>query len=181
MRPMLFPSVRTTVPASSAQPPMVQRTVPISLHFRIDRPLHEGVLFVPQTMEEKWAIFYRQQKIICVRSWTRKVAIVAHVRTHKDTLEIHQVDGSFSDEYETPAFTARMLDFLLRSHVQEAPFPTPLPDFLAYEPARAAAWCFLELRQPRILCHRRSTGTIDGDQIAEQLFAASHRGRQNRP
>lgn len=124
------------------QPTMVQRTVPISLHFRIDRPLHEGVLFVPQTMEEKWAIFYRQQKIICVRSWTRKVAIVAHVRTHKDTLEIHQVDGSFSDEYETPAFTARMLDFLLRSHVQEAPFPTPLPDFLADEPARAAAWCF---------------------------------------
>lgn len=124
------------------QATLVPRSVPISLHFRLSGPLHEGVLFTPRAMEEKWAIFFRQQKIICVRSWTRQVAIVAHVRITQGMLEIQQVEGSFSGEDESPEFTLRMLDCLLRTHVQDVPFPVPLPDFLANDPLRAAMWCF---------------------------------------
>ena len=46
---------------------------PASIRFRVDRLLADGILFTPEKMEHKWAIFYHQTKVICVRSWTRQV------------------------------------------------------------------------------------------------------------
>ena len=41
----------------------------VDLKYAIDGKLHPGVLFSPDCMEHKWAIFYDGLYIIVVRSW----------------------------------------------------------------------------------------------------------------
>jgi hypothetical protein len=54
----------------------MSRAVAATLRFPIDRMLADGVLFSPSAMEHKWAIFYHQRRILCVRSWLRWVHVV---------------------------------------------------------------------------------------------------------
>ena len=96
--------------------PSSPRTVKASLRFPIDRFLADGVLFTPRSMEHKWALFYHQGEIICVRSWQRQVHVVAHVEQRGDYVEITRVRGTFVSEEEEPEFTIRIVDYLLRSH-----------------------------------------------------------------
>jgi hypothetical protein len=92
-------------------------------------------------MEHKWAIFYHQRQIICIRSWTRQVRAVADVRDEGDSVAITAIRGTFGEE-EEPAFTARVLDYLLRSHALGEVYPVPLPPDAAASPDVAATWCF---------------------------------------
>ncbi len=126
-----------------SQEPMIARSIPASLLFPIDRKLADGVLFIPRQMEHKWALFYHQRKIICVRSWLRRVAIVAEVDERTGYIEITRIRGSFSDENESPKFTERALDFLLRSHALGIPnYPAPLPPGVDQQPKAVAHGCF---------------------------------------
>src|SRR5262245_41460058 len=47
--------------------PRVTRQVTAGLRFRIDRMLADGALFLPQEMENKWALYFHRGRIICVR------------------------------------------------------------------------------------------------------------------
>ena len=58
-----------------AQAPPSSRTVDCALRFRIDRVLLEGTLFQPAVMEDKWALYHRDGRILCIRSWQRRVMI----------------------------------------------------------------------------------------------------------
>jgi hypothetical protein len=107
--------------------PPVRRITEASLRFPIDRMLADGVLFAPSEMEHKWALFYHGGQIICVRSWLRKVKVVARVEQRQDHVEVTQVRGTFEAEDEEPQFTIRALDYLLRSHALNTVYPTPLP------------------------------------------------------
>src|SRR5262245_43169550 len=69
------------------QPP-VSRITKASLSFPIDRVLSDGVLFQPQEMEHKWAIFYHQGEVTCVRSWLRKVQAVGRLEFHNGYVEV---------------------------------------------------------------------------------------------
>ena len=122
--------------------PSSPRTVKASLRFPIDRFLADGVLFTPRSMEHKWALFYHQGEIICVRSWQRQVHVVAHVEQRGDYVEITRVRGTFVSEEEEPEFTIRILDYLLRSHALDLAYPAPVPAELESDPYRAAMWCF---------------------------------------
>src|SRR5215475_2088329 len=121
--------------------PPVRRIAEASLPFPIDRILADGVLFVPSEMEHKWALFYHGGQIICVRSWLRKVKVVACVEQRQDHVEIVQVRGAFGAENEEPHFTIRVLDYLLRSHALDTVYPTPLPVGMEADPKAAAMWC----------------------------------------
>jgi ankyrin repeat protein len=121
--------------------PPERRVALASLRFSIDRILADGVLFVPREMEHKWALFYHRWEVICVRSWLRKVQVVAHVEQRDKHVEITQVRGTFGTEHEEPEFTIRVLDYLLRSHALDTVYPTPLPIELESDPERAAMWC----------------------------------------
>ena len=123
------------------QEPPVARRVDASLRFPIDRVLADGVLFIPREMEHKWALFYHRREIICVRSWLRQVQAVARVEEHGDHVLITAVRGSFGAEDEQPAFTVRVLDYLLRSHALGAEYPAPLPAGVENDPNAAAMWC----------------------------------------
>ncbi|MFN0054878.1 MAG: ankyrin repeat domain-containing protein [Planctomycetales bacterium] len=121
--------------------PPARRVAEGSLRFPIDRMLADGVLFVPSEMEHKWALFYHRGEILCVRSWLRQVRVVAHVERRHDHVEITQARGTFGVEEEEPAFTIRILDYLLRSHALNAEYPAPLPAGMESDPHAAAMWC----------------------------------------
>jgi hypothetical protein len=123
------------------QEPPVARIVEARLPFLIDRLLADGVLFAPRQMEHKWALFYHDGQIICVRSWRRQVQVVARVEQHQDRIDITQVRGTFGTEDEEPALTIRVLDYLLRSHALDTVYPAPLPVGLEKDPRAAAMWC----------------------------------------
>ncbi len=121
--------------------PPVTRIVETNLRFPIDRRLADGVLFVPDEMEHKWALFYHRGEIICVSSWLRQVRVVARVEEHDSQIEITAVRGTFVAEDEDPEFTVRVLDYLLRSHALETEYPAPLLADKEQKPEEAAHWC----------------------------------------
>lgn len=121
--------------------PPESRAIAVSLRFPIDRMLADGVLFSPSEMEHKWALFYHRRRILCVRSWLRRVHVVGEVEERGDHVEITTIRGAFVDPEEDPAWTARALDYLLRSHALDIVCPVPLIPGLEADPKSAAMWC----------------------------------------
>lgn len=124
------------------QEPREERVVEASVRFPVDRVLADGVLFAPQEMEHKWAIFHHGGRIYFVRSWTREVVAVADLVQRDDHVEITSIRGTLAYEDESAEYTARLVDFLLRSHGLRVVHPAPLPppeDGMS--PEDAARWC----------------------------------------
>jgi hypothetical protein len=107
------------------QQPPSSRVVDCALVFRIDRVLLEGALFQPAAMEDKWALYFRAGRILCIRSWQRRVMVSAQVRTEGDLVVVGPVTGMFVDD-ESPEMTVRELEFVLRSHALQDRVPAPL-------------------------------------------------------
>jgi hypothetical protein len=128
--------------AFAAEKPIVPRTIKAHLRYRVEGPLADGALFLPWEMEQKWAIFHRQGRILFVRSWTRKLHAAAVLEVHDDYVEITEIEGAFTSADEDPAFTARVVDFLLRTHALRFVYPAPLPPGIEESPQDAALWCF---------------------------------------
>jgi hypothetical protein len=127
----------------AGEPPPVERTVDAALTFAIDGALADGVLFAPSAMEDKWAMFVAEGRILFVRSWLRKVWVTADVHTEGDTAVVGPIHGAFlgADSPEAPELTVRLVDFLLRSHALQQVWPAPLPPGLEEDPKAAAMWC----------------------------------------
>jgi hypothetical protein len=123
------------------QDPSTPRVTEVSLRFPVERALADGVLFIPRQMEHKWAIFHHRGEIICVRSWRRNVQVTARIEQRDAYVQITRVRGTFGAEDESPEFTTRALDFLLRSHALDTVYPAPLPIDMASRPSDAALWC----------------------------------------
>ena len=117
-------------------------SIPVGLRFPIDRILADGALFVPSQMEHKWAIYFHRGHMIFIRSWLRKVQVVARIETEGDYIEVVDLRGQFAESDEEPSLTRRVLDYLLRSHALNMVYPAPLPRGLEADPKKAAAWCF---------------------------------------
>ncbi|MES2075163.1 MAG: hypothetical protein V4462_06025, partial [Pseudomonadota bacterium] len=86
------------------QQPIFERILSTNLTYPVDGGLADGVLFQPRQMEHKWAIFYRQKRIIFVRSWQRQVFVVAHTEHRDGLLIINEIHGTFggAEEDEEP-------------------------------------------------------------------------------
>src|SRR5262245_19408709 len=122
-------------------PPRVSRVTAASLTFPIDRMLADGVLFVPSEMEHKWALFFHNGEIICVRSWRREVVLVARVDADRQMARVTEIRGTFAGEDEDPDLTVRLFDCLIRSHTLNMAYPVPLPPAMDADPKAAALWC----------------------------------------
>lgn len=121
--------------------PRNPQIIETNLRFPIDRFLAEGVLFVPEEMEYKLAIFYHRSENICVHSWAREVLLVARVEEHDDHILVKEVRGSFFITEQEPELTVRALDYVLRSHALEIEYPAPLPAGMEQNRQTAAEWC----------------------------------------
>ncbi|MEM7674905.1 MAG: ankyrin repeat domain-containing protein [Myxococcota bacterium] len=111
---------------ASLNPQEVLAEAPIScdLRYPISGRLPDGLLFAPETMDQKWVICFREGRIIVARSWTGDVAAVAETRYDNDCLVIYELRIAAS----TPLLTdnpAEVFDWLIRSHAldQRLPFP----------------------------------------------------------
>jgi hypothetical protein len=122
--------------------PPVNRVVKANLRFPIAQFLADGVLFTPLAMEHKWALFYHLGVVICVRSWLRRVQVIARVEVHEGAVEPSTIHGAFVSEAEEPEFTVSFLDCLLRTHALDSVYPAPLPPGMELDPQAAAYWCF---------------------------------------
>lgn len=127
--------------------PLVQRVIGAMIPYRVDGSLPDGALFRPHVMEHKWAIFHRQSghrsgRIFFVRSWTRKVHVIAELAPREGSVQVTRLNGVFTDEDESPLFTTMAVDFLLRSHAIGMIYPAPLPEGMEASPQQAALWCF---------------------------------------
>jgi len=109
------------------------------ISFPVDPFLAPGVLYAPTEMEQKWAIFFYNERIIFVRSWLRKISVTAEAEQENGVLRIVRIKGQFS-ENENPDFTRRITKFLLVSHNLQQIYPAPLPNDLSTEPKAAGLW-----------------------------------------
>lgn len=123
------------------QRPKNTRTIQTNLWFPIDGSLAPGVLFKPETMEHKWAIYFDGEYLIFIRSWLREVFVIAKTSQKLDHLIIENIIGEFT-EGETEAFTISFLNFLLISHCLDEIIPAPLPKELISDTKSAGLWAF---------------------------------------
>jgi hypothetical protein len=107
----------------------------------VDGQLAPGVLFIPNVMEHKWAIYYHENKIVFIRSWLRQVFVVAETRQHNNELIIERIKGKFTVD-EEPAFTIAILKFILISHAIGETVPAPIPEHLKSSTRTAGMWAF---------------------------------------
>lgn len=124
------------------RPPVTNKSIDVDCSVPINQPLEEGVLFRPSEMEHKWAIFYRENKIIIVRSWQREVFVVADTHQEENKLVITKIHGKFIFEEEPEEYTKTALLFLLHGYCIGDIVPVPIPEDLLGDTNEAAIWVF---------------------------------------
>jgi len=122
--------------------PPCNRETSARLAYPLRGPLADGILFSPQEMEHRWAMFLYDRRIFCIRSWTRELQLMAEIEVSGDYAIVTKITGAFFESPEDPALTARMFDCLMYTHALSTPYPAPLADEVAAEPHQAAATCF---------------------------------------
>ncbi|MCA9718450.1 MAG: ankyrin repeat domain-containing protein [Myxococcales bacterium] len=120
---------------------------PVALRYRVADELADGVLFTPEVMEHKWALFFFRDRarvdrgrVLCVRSWTRTVQAVAEGTLDGEQLVLDTLRGTIVSDARAEA-QARALDFLIRSHALDEIYPAPIEGMEA-APQTAALTCF---------------------------------------
>lgn len=113
----------------AAQRPRSARVAEVTLRYRAPDGVHDGALFIPTEMEDKWALFVADGALLLVRSWRREVLLRAPMTLDGDEVVIGPLHGFVCREDEGDDYTRRALDFILRTHALELPWPAPLlPD-----------------------------------------------------
>ncbi|MDF1665653.1 MAG: ankyrin repeat domain-containing protein, partial [Planctomycetota bacterium] len=90
--------------------------IPCELRYPCAESLPDGLLYVPESMDQKWVIAYQKQKVILARSWTGEVQGIAETEKVGETLVLTSIKvapGSALDSYNTPEDT---FDWAIRSH-----------------------------------------------------------------
>lgn len=121
--------------------PKSERVTSSNLIIPIDGKLEEGVLFNPSTMENKWAIYFMNDRLIFIRSWLREAFVVAKTVQENSQLKITEITGEFTDN-ESSEMTESILMFLLFSHSLNETIPAPIPKELSSNTDQAGMWAF---------------------------------------
>ncbi len=127
------------------------RRITVSVPYRCDGILANGPLFIPEAMEHKWAIFYHRGEIIFVRGWLREVYAVAEIVQSENMIEVVGIRGVFWNDDETPEFTVRYMDALLRNYALDIVYPVPLPPQMEEAPGSAGIWCMTQFGNRALL------------------------------
>ncbi|SDF52808.1 ankyrin repeat domain-containing protein [Cellulophaga baltica] len=121
--------------------PQSEKTIFSNLVISIDEKLEEGVLFNPSTMENKWAIYFMNNRLIFIRSWLREAFVVAKTVQENNQLKVTEIKGEFTNN-ESPEMTQSILMFLLFSHSLNETVPAPIPKDLEDNTDKAGMWAF---------------------------------------
>lgn len=98
---------------------------PCELRLPAEEDLPEGWLYVPSRMEEKWAIGYREGRILLARSWSGAIEAVAEVRHEANQIVVDRLTlmGALLDQFGDPRET---FEWILRSHALAQLVPLPV-------------------------------------------------------
>lgn len=121
--------------------PKSDKIIDVNIKISIDKSLQPGVLFTPNTMEHKWAIYFDGEFLIFVRSWLREVIVIAKTTQKNNELFVEKIFGEFT-ENDSPEFTKAVLNFLLISHSIGEVVPAPLPKELEASLKGVGIWAF---------------------------------------
>lgn len=123
------------------QRPVNEKTIAANISFKTDKILYPGVLFTPNTMEHKWAVYFDGEFLIFVRSWLREVLVIAKTTQKENELIVETITGEFTED-ESPEFTKAILNFILISHSIEEIVPALLPLEFENDTKSASYWAF---------------------------------------
>ncbi len=115
-------------------------SVALDLRYPTDNVLADGPLFLPSHMEQKWALFLRDGKLIFVRSWRREVVAIADVSVANGEAILSRLTGSVAGGAKLRP--ERVVDFLVRTHVLGDPFPAPIDTAEGRDLTQLAHECF---------------------------------------
>ncbi|MDO9019036.1 MAG: ankyrin repeat domain-containing protein [Deltaproteobacteria bacterium] len=110
----------------AADRPASSRVVGASLRFRAPDGVHDGALFIPREMEDKWAMFVQDATLILVRGWRREVFVRARITRDGDDVLIGPLEGCITSEEEGDEYTRRAVDFIVRTYGLSLPCAAPL-------------------------------------------------------
>ena len=136
------------------------RFVNCELTYQTDGKLYPGSLFVPQSPEDRWAIFFDGMFIYFVRSWSKELVAKVSVEIEESRIQLTQIEGAILDDgLETENQTIALMNFLILSHVLNETAPVPLLNELESEPNRAAVWAF------SLFGHKAKVGVFNEDAL----------------
>lgn len=104
-------------------------SVDCNLQYRVAPELPNGMLFIPEAMEDKWVIGWKDGRISATRSWLGDTDVVAEGSIDGDTLTISRIicreDGPLLEALGdlVPTF-----DWLIKTHALETKLPLPVSD-----------------------------------------------------
>src|SRR5262245_45724492 len=119
--------------------PVAGRRLSCNLSYRYSRPLSEGPLFKSEQMEDKWDIYLFDNVLYFARSWTGELLFCAEVVYEIGRLHLTAIVAGGNHD---PAFAHRVVDYLVKSHLQGRDAPHPLPTGLPPVPDQIAAFSF---------------------------------------
>lgn len=117
------------------------KTIAANISLKIDQALYPGVLFTPDTMENKWAVYFDGEYLIFIRSWLREVLVVAKTIQKGNQLIVESITGEFTED-ESPELTKAILNFILISHSIGEIIPAPIPAEYENDTDLASKWAF---------------------------------------
>lgn len=119
------------------------RFVDCELTYQTAGKLYPGSLFVPESPEDRWAIFFDGSFIYFIRSWSKELVAKAAVKVIDNSIQLTQIEGAVLDSgFETGNQTIALVNFMMLSYVLNETAPVPLLNELESEPNRAAVWAF---------------------------------------
>ncbi len=129
-------SFRVKMPDNSA-------TIACNISYPLNTKLPEGALSLSRTMEVKWDVFHFGGQITFVRSWTGNVIYIATATIGDDLLTITSIKADAKASGESNDFAVRSVDYLIKSHIFNLPFPNPIPPNIpSNSPRDIALACF---------------------------------------
>jgi hypothetical protein len=95
------------------------------LEYRVEEPLPDGMLFIPEAMEDKWVMAYRQGRIAAARSWSGETEVVAETETSAGRLRITKITFAESSALSGLGDPVAAFHWMMVTHAleQRVPFP----------------------------------------------------------
>lgn len=119
--------------------PIVESEIDAEIVFPVYPILAPGVICIPPDMDHRWAIFFRHDRFIFVRSWQRRVFATATAVQQNGQLRITGIHGDFCEDC-SPDLTRAIVKFLLTTYGVRKIIPAPLPSSLSDNPQGAGMW-----------------------------------------
>lgn len=113
--------------ASVPSPANTVELPPGTLSWPADPLLADGALFRPQALEEKWALFLRDGRLLLVKSWSGELAVAIDVERQGEELVATAIHGDPTGGLcPDEGWRVRVCDFLVQSHALGRILPAPL-------------------------------------------------------